>query len=212
MTDVVVFARAGDLTERALAQWAAAVSLVVQADPQHRLLDFRRGPAAARATVAADVAGAGAVAYFGHGRRHQLGGATPFVTTSEAPAFHGISVAAIACHAGAGIGVDMVSQHGARGFLGFDDQLCVYLANPSVFAPVVVDALRAFFDPKAGGKVALGLLARGFRALRHHYQAVERDSSLSKRERYAAQMIWLAAYPNEKTAVWISPQGGGVLP
>lgn len=212
MTDVAVFARADDLIERAMAQWASTLALVVQADPQHTLLCFRRGTAADRATVAADVAGAGAALYFGHGRPHQLGGRTPFVTQSEAPAFHGIAVAAIACHAGAGIGLDLVSRHGARGFLGFDDQLCVYLANPAVFAPVVVDALRAFCDPRSGGKVALDTLSGGFRALRLRYQAAEKDRSLSRRERYAAQMIWLAAYPNEKTAVWISPQGGGVGP
>jgi hypothetical protein len=209
MTAVALLSPEGDKTEQVMGQWSASLASILSGDPRYTVLSDARGAVVCQANLAQQVNGADAVLYFGHGKPDHLGNPVQVMTAQDGPTVAHLAIGGMACHAGARLGHDLVNQSSARGFLGFDDQFCVYLANPSVFGSVITAALRELLDPASTGDAALKVLKDGFHHLRFHYQAVERDPTATQRQRYAAHEIWMASYPNELTAVWIAPSAGG---
>ncbi len=92
------------------------------------LIDLK-GSRVNRAVVEKTISSSYLVLYFGHGSRNKIG--NPNVIFDNVNIYHcsGKILIAIACDVAVELGQEAINN-GAKSFLGFDDELVVYLGKP----------------------------------------------------------------------------------
>lgn len=202
-TVVALIAPATDMVEKSMYSWAFGLANLLSSDSRYRVLPNANPNVVTPATLSTFIGPSTFVFYFGHGKRSQLGKRGPVIDASNGLDLAHRHLAGIACHAGVQLGPDLVRSHAVAGYLGFDDQLVFPTASSQLFGDIVVKGLLELLDPGQSGLDALHLLRAEFKTLRAQYQKVQSDRTASKRQRYEANLIWLAAMSDEKTVVWI---------
>ena len=200
--DILILRPERDAIEKALSAWASNVVSAISGNPACAIVaDVRGDNAIASANISDQISKADVIVYFGHGSVAALGDPV-VVGNQEEAALKDKLLVGIACYAGKIFGKELAENSDAEGYLGFDDQLVVYDAYPSIFSAVIEAGLQDLVDPARSGADAANTLRREFLALRHREQAIELDPRYSVQRRTNAGWIWLGANVNEKCVVW----------
>ena len=187
MATIVVVRPGADATEIALSSWAALVIAGVSGGSGVVVTDLQ-GPAATRNAVDSRLQSSDVTLYFGHGLDDRLGDPIALVDSVNISRASNKVVFGIACKAAVALG-GRAEVAGVRAFLGFDDELVVYLPTPSLFGRVVESALIPFILSNASVDDVRDTLVSGFKQMEKTYRGPLRNS-------LDAEVIWLAAHIN----------------
>lgn len=192
--EVLIVRPERDIDERTMSVWGAGFAAAVAARPSVNVTDLRGQTGTVRRRVLPTLRGKDVLAYFGHGRPDNLGGAAMILDTNDTTAMSKLTVAAIACHAGTTLGPHLVAN-GVAGFLGFDDLLVIYRPAGSIYATPIEAALMDLTGPGGTTLSARNKMAAEFRHVRDSYR-------IGTHSRHPdAPLIWLGAHCNSRTCV-----------
>lgn len=194
MTNLVVICPATDPVERTLALWASLVLPPGTHLPGVSTLHDSGDPPETPESLQMWINFADVVLYFGHGTEDALG-EPPWLHHGNAQVAADAAVVAFACFAGASLGPDSVAVGSFREFLGFDEPLFVYNAQPGLMGAELAPSLRAFLQGQISLPQARHQIDEQFRSIELLYRTGYKANAPD------AMLIWMGARMNHRGLV-----------
>lgn len=184
-----------DNVETVLSDWAGIIQAGCRGSIVLSLVDLK-GSMADRVKVEQSIENSDVILYFGHGTKHAMGNPDALLDHANIYTCAGKILISVACETALDIGPEAINNN-TRTFLGFDDELVVYLGKPGIFGSVFVQALLPLLTGSSSVMDSKDKLVTLFQTIEKHY----RTSSANDPD---AAIIWLAAHIN-----WRGIQGYG---